>query len=79
MHLRSYITKIPITILEKYKLVTLTGDIMFVNNLRFIITKSRHIKFTTIQFIASAKETDLFESILETKNFIDAAVLTLIL
>ena len=68
MHLRSYVTKIPITILERYKLVTLTGDIMFVNGIRFMITKSRHIKFTTIQFIPSAKENNLFESILETKQ-----------
>ena len=68
MHLRSYVTKIPITILEKYKLVTITGDIMFVNKLRFVITKSRAIKFTTSQFINSAKETDLFESILATKK-----------
>ena len=77
MHLRSYVTKIPITILEKYKLVTITGDIMFVNKLRFVITKSRAIKFTTSQFINSAKETDLFESILATKKYIDVAVLTL--
>ena len=76
MHLWSYVTKIPITIIDKYKLVTLTGDIMYVNGLRFIVTKSPYIKFTTIQFIESAKEEDLFDSIVAVKNYTGGAVLT---
>ena len=36
---------------------------MSINGIRFIITKSRHIKFTTIQFIPNANEETLLNSI----------------
>ena len=65
MHLRSHIEIILMVVLEKYKLVTLTGDIMFVNGLRFITTKSRHIKFTIVHYVTSAKGENLSESILD--------------
>ena len=68
MHLRPYITKTSITILEKYQILTLASDIMFVNGLRFIFTKSRATTFTRTQFITSKKEKDLYQSILEVKK-----------
>ena len=38
---------------------------MYVNGLRFFITKSCHIKFTTAQFITSTKASSLMESFIE--------------
>ena len=54
--------------MERVKIVTLSSDIMFVNGLRFILTKSRHIKFTTAQFMTSAKSENLFEPLLNVKK-----------
>ena len=68
MHLRSYITKIPIQILTRYKEVLLTGDIFYINGLRFLATKSRHIKFTTVQYLNTAKKEELFNAILVVKK-----------
>ena len=68
MHLRSYITKIPIQILTRYKTVLLTGDIFYINGLRFLATKSCHIKFTTVQYLNTAKKEELFNSILDVKK-----------
>ena len=65
MHLQSYIAKIPITVLEKYQQVTLTGDIMYVNGIRFLLTKSRYIKFLTVKFIQTAKAEELFECLIK--------------
>ena len=42
-------------ILEKDLDVTLTGDVMFVNGLCFVITTSRDILFTTSEFITNGK------------------------
>ena len=75
MQLRSYITNIPITILKKYQLVMLTNDIMFVNGIRFIITKSRAIKFIITQFISSAKKQIYINQYWKLRNSINIVVL----
>ena len=41
------ILPLPITTLERYKTVTLAGDIMFINGIYFIDTIPGHIKFMT--------------------------------
>ena len=50
---------IPVTILERYKEMTLAGDIMFINRICFINTISRHLKFMTVEHIANTDVTTL--------------------
>ena len=44
---------IPITILDRYHEVTLCIDIMYVNNIPFLTSISRHIKFGTAERLAN--------------------------
>ena len=46
-HIRGGILPLPTTILERYKNVTLAGDIMFIYGIGFINTISRHVNFMT--------------------------------
>ena len=48
-----------ITILERYREITLAGDILFVNVICFINTISRHLKFIMAEYIAKAEATTL--------------------
>ena len=59
---------LPITILESYKNVTLAGDIMFINDICFINTISRHIKVATAEHIVNAEASTLQESIRQVKQ-----------
>ena len=54
-HIIGEILPLPTTTLERYKSVTLAGDIMFINGIRFINTVSRHVKFMTAENIANAE------------------------
>ena len=54
-HIRGEILPFPTIILERYKSVTLAGDIMFINRICFINTISIHVKFMTEEHIANAK------------------------
>ena len=58
-HIRGEIFPLPITVLEMYKNVTLAGDIMFINGIRFINMISRHVNFMTAQYIANAEASTL--------------------
>ena len=58
-HTRGGIFLIPITILERYKEITLSGDIMFINGIRFISTISGHVKFVTAEHIDNAEASTL--------------------
>ena len=58
-YIRGGILSIPTTILERYKEITLAGDIMFINRIRSIDTISRHLKFITVEHIANAGTTTL--------------------
>ena len=66
--IRGEILPLPITILERYKSVTLEGDIMFINDIRFINTISRHVKFMTAEHIANAEVSTLQASIRQVKQ-----------
>ena len=67
-HARVPLMKLPYEIVERYQDVQLVGDVMSINGIRFVITKSRHIKFTTVQFIPNAKVQTLLDSIIKVDN-----------
>ena len=67
-HIRGEILSIPITILDIYKELTISGDIMFVSGICFIDTISRHLKFMTAEHIANADATTLQEYIIQVKQ-----------
>jgi hypothetical protein len=58
-HVTSLVTILPSTIADKYKLVTLCGDIFYVNGISFFATISRHIQFQTAEHINDAKTNTL--------------------
>ena len=66
-HTRGEILPLPITILERYKNVTLTGYIMFINGIQFINTISRLVKFMTEEHITNAEASTLQESTRQVK------------
>ena len=51
LHVASGIDSIPPDVLKLHQHLTLTIDIMFVNNLPFFVTKSRGIQFTTVEYL----------------------------
>ena len=57
------VQSMPPEIMTKYKNVTLGGDIMFVNKIRFFVTISRHIQFGTVEMISDAKAATLVQCI----------------
>jgi hypothetical protein len=62
-HIHTEITPIPPDIKSKYRSITLCGDIIFINGIRFLITISRHIRFATGIQLPDAKIETLFSSI----------------
>jgi hypothetical protein len=54
-HVRAEHINIPITIMNRYRNVTIAGDIMFVSQIPFFMSISRHIKFGTAEMIKSQK------------------------
>ncbi len=67
-HVRSEHTNIPITIMSRYRHVTIAGDIMFVNKIPFFMTISRHIKFGTAEMIKSQTSATLLTAIKQVKS-----------
>ena len=57
--------KLPPSVLEKNKHVTLSIDIMYVNRIPFVTTISRNIKFTTVEAIQNITKAQRVQS---TKN-----------
>jgi hypothetical protein len=58
-HVTFAVATLPITIANKYKLVTLCGDIFYINGIQFFSTISRHINFPTAAHINDAKRDTL--------------------
>ena len=56
-------TNIPATIMSRYQKVTVAGNTMFVNKLLFFVTISRHIRFSTSEFLKNKKSDTIFISI----------------
>ena len=55
--------KLPPSVPEKNKHVTLSIDIMYVNRIPFVTTISRNIKFTTVKAIQNITKSQLVQSI----------------
>jgi hypothetical protein len=54
---------VPTEILDRYKTVTLCGDIMFVNKIPFFVSISRNLKFGTAEMIANRQQKTVFNAI----------------
>ena len=57
--MRTNLMNLPFEILERYRSVTLSGDIMWINVIRFFKTQSCHIRFITSQAVRSATASSL--------------------
>ena len=68
-HFQLKIERIPDGILDRYKNVTLTSEIIFVNKIIFFITISSHIQFGTAEFITDAKTSTLIQSVVSVSRF----------
>jgi hypothetical protein len=55
MPAKTNIINLPPHIMEHYQQVTIAADIMFVNQIAFIVTISRSIKFTTSEMVKDLK------------------------
>ena len=62
-HVRLDIEIIPDRVLDRYKNVTLADDIIFVNNIRFFITISRHMQFGAAEIITDEKTRTMIQSV----------------
>jgi hypothetical protein len=62
-HVETEVPDIDNEVMERYKNVTLAGDIMFVNNIPFFVTISRAIKFATSEMIANRKNATILIAI----------------
>jgi hypothetical protein len=68
IHVNPEYHQIPMTIMEKYRELTLCVHMMFINKLAFLVTISRGIKFGTVQFIKSRKLKELLKAIKAVKR-----------
>ena len=67
-HIRGEILLLPTNNQERYKSVTLAGEIMFKNGIRFFNNISRHVKFMKAEHIANDEVSTLQESIRQVKQ-----------
>ena len=67
-HVRAEHINIPISIMERYRDVTIAGDVMFVNRIPFFMSISRHIKFGTAEMITTQKADTLMTAIKHVKS-----------
>jgi hypothetical protein len=54
---------IPTELLDRYKTMTLCGDIMFVNKIPFFVSISRNLKFGTAEMIANRQQKTMFNAV----------------
>jgi hypothetical protein len=54
---------VPTEIIDRYKSVTLCGDIMFVNKIPFFVSISRNLKFGTAEMIANRQRKTVFKAV----------------
>ena len=59
---------IPAALMERYRTVTLSGDIMFVNKIPFFVTVSRNIKFGTVEMIENKRNKTLLLAVQQVKS-----------
>jgi hypothetical protein len=68
IHVNPEYHQVPMTIMYKYRDLTLCIDVMFVNKLPFLVTISRGIKFGTVKSIKSRKLKELLTAIKSVKR-----------
>jgi Reverse transcriptase (RNA-dependent DNA polymerase)/Zinc knuckle len=59
---------LPLEIMSQYRDVTLTGDIFFVNKIMFLVTRSRHIQFSTVETIPNRKPETVLKALINVRN-----------
>jgi hypothetical protein len=62
-HVQTEVSDMDSTIMNRYRNVTLAGDIMFVNKIPFFVTISRAIKFSTSEMIINRKNPTILVAI----------------
>ena len=68
-HIIGSILPMLITIIERYKEITLAGYILFISGICFINIISRHLKFIMAEYIANTEATTLQEYIKQVRQF----------
>ena len=68
VHARGILIRVPDNILASYGNVTMSADVMSVNGVRFLITHSRHIRFTTNELLPSLNNNVLLGAILNVRR-----------
>ena len=63
LHVQSGVDAVPHEVIKLHKHITLTIDLMFVNNLPFFVTKSRDLHFTTIEFMKNRQVATVHENL----------------
>ena len=59
---------IPRAVYERYKYVTLTADVMFINGFAFLVSLSRGIRFYTAEHVPNRKAKQLAHSLQKIVN-----------
>jgi hypothetical protein len=62
------LVSIPAELMQMYRDVTLSGDIMFVNRIAFFVTKSRKIHFSIAELLRDQKNSTILKAIRQVKN-----------
>ena len=68
IHAREILIRVPHNILASYCNVTLSADVMSVNGLKFLITHSRHIRFTTTELVQTTHNNIILKAILNVRS-----------
>ena len=67
-HVPDYIDPVPQDILIAHRTITICVDIMFVNQIPFLITISRNIKFITVEALSNRRSTTLSKALSSVVN-----------
>jgi hypothetical protein len=63
---RNVVTPVPPNVIEWYRSITLCTDIMHVNDIPFLVTISRNVKFGTVEALPNRSDQTIAESLLST-------------
>ena len=67
-HFKTKLYAIPTEIMSKYQEVTICGDVMFVNQIPFLVTISRHLKFGTVEMLRKTNNATMVKAIEQVKQ-----------
>jgi hypothetical protein len=71
-------TPVPATVLSHYRRVTLCADIMFVNGIPMLVTRSRHIQFGTVEALPNRKAPTIIQALKRVKSLYRARALSVV-